>query len=399
MTEPLLAFAAALRRAGLTISPAELADAAAALRYLGADDRETTHAALRACLLRSAEQAPAFDRVFDAFFAARWPAGESDEQRKKRGRGARGPGGKPQRQTQPPRQPNGHGPAREPRPDEAEPKRPADATRAAAAQREQATARAIAASTQAAGARVGARPLWQRPDPVDAAALAREAERLGRLLRTRLGRRWRRARAGRVDLRATVARAGRTGGLPWRLVRRRPRVSEPRLVLLCDVSGSVRRASELLLRLTHALGSRLVGPHAFVFVDRPVEAAHLFTAADVGDALDRLGDLRGLDLQALSDFGHTFIQLLAEHGPLFGPRTTLVVLGDARTNRFDPAVWAVEELAARCARIVWLNPERRGRWYTGDSALAAYEPHLTHLLPAETLDELAAGLDLALRGG
>lgn len=372
-------------------------DAAAAVRAAGIDDRDRFRLALRACLSKSPQHCTAFDRLFDAFFSVPWPGeGRGSAKRQAGQRPGQRPAGRGQRAGQTPAAQGK--PAAEPKPSEADRPSPTAAALEPVdeAQRQQAVARSAAELREAEGRRLGRRPLWQRPDPVDEAALAREAERLGRLLRTRYSRRWRHAEHGRVDLRATVARAARTGGVPWRLVRRRRRIARPRLLLLCDVSGSVRRSSELLLRMVHQLGRISDRPAGFVFVDRPVDATPLFRCADFDDALAALDDLAGLDRQALSDFGHVFAKLLSDHADLLGPRTCLVVLGDARCNRFDPGVWALEDIARRCARVVWLNPERAGRWYTADSALRAYSPAIDHLLPAETLEDLAAGLEVAL---
>jgi hypothetical protein len=398
LTDHLVGFGRALRQAGLPVSTAEVLAAATAARAAGIADRETFRLALRACLVKDPQHLTPFDRLFAAWFHVPWPA--TGERRRQPGgkpasrqpthRGAPTPGAGPPRAT----------PGRQSKP--AEPQdRPADRPRPSPAdferpehERRQEVARARAALEQSRQSQPGRRPLWRRATSEEQCGLEREADRLGRLLRTRLGRRLRRAPHGRPDLRATVARAARTGGAPLAILRRRRRLARPRLLVLCDVSGSVIAAAGLLLRLLRTVARRFDQTTVFVFVDRPIEASPLLRAADPLPALERL---EGLDLQASSDFGHVFVKLLADHPALLTRRTSLLVLGDARCNQFDPQVWALDEIARRVAHIVWLNPDRRGRWFTGDCRLAAYQPYLTHLLPAETLEDLAAGLALLAR--
>ncbi|MCC7493897.1 MAG: VWA domain-containing protein [Fimbriimonadaceae bacterium] len=397
MVERLSGFARALRAAGLGVSPAEVQDAARALAAVEVAERTVVRDVLAACLVKSAEHRPAFERLFESWFLVPWPPGEvgtrkrrsrqrPTEQGQQRGRG-RG------QSVVPPEQPQETGQA--PQPGE----QPRDGRQQSSLARQQGELQAQAqaarerhALQQQRAAGLAQRPLWRRCPADEATALDRECERLGRLLVTRHGRRTRRDARGHVDLRSTIARAARTYGVPWPLLRRRRRVSQTRLLVLCDVSGSVIRAARFLLRLLHTTGRLFDRTTGFVFVDRPVPAASLFRQADFDQALADLERLPGLDLHALSDFGHLAVRLLDQHAPLLTATTTLLVLGDARCNRFDPQVWAWEQLAARVAQIVWLNPERRDRWYTADSRLRELEPHLTHLLPATTLADLAAAI-------
>lgn len=398
MTGHLTRFAQSLRAAGLPVSTADVLDAARAVAAAGLVERETFRLALRACLVKSALHHTPFDRLFDSFFHVDWPAGKREKSRQ------RGGGGQPVNRRQANAQTPGSGP---PRDAPHTPGAPSHAERPAAAPRQTgeletaraqlrdvaergelvrrtALARARSELSERERGRPGRVKLDRRWSADELLRLEREAERLGRLLALRLGRRWRRTPHGRVDPRATIAASARTLGVPLRPVRHQPRVSKSRLLVLCDVSGSVIRSARLLLAMLNACGRLFDGGHSFVFVDRPVAAPLR------GLELERLP---GLDLQASSDFGHVFYKLLTEHAELLTPRTAVLVLGDARCNRFDPQAWAFEELARRVGRVVWLNPERRERWYTGDSRLRDYEPHVHALLAAESLDELAAGIE------
>lgn len=385
----LTGFGRALRDAGAGPSPAELADAAAALRVIDLTDRDTVRLALRACLAKDDERQATFDRLFDAWFSFPWPAGEAGKPKKQKRNKPAGGGDRP-RQGVPGRGEAPHGEGRGQEQEESGRAR-GQVREEAQRRRVQAQARARQSLRERRQRQPSRTALRQRPSPAELAGLEREVARLGRLMRTEFSRRWRRARRDRLDLRATIAAASRTGGVPLRLVRRSRRIGKQRVVVLCDVSGSTSRTAGFLLALLAELHRSFDRVDPFVFVDRPISAVSLL---DGDDLAWRLEHLPGLDLQAYSDFGNTFIRLLADEPQLLHQRATLLVLGDARCNRFDPQAWALAEIAGRVKQVVWLNPERRDRWYTHDSRLRDFEPYLTRLLPAETLADLAAGLRL-----
>jgi uncharacterized protein with von Willebrand factor type A (vWA) domain len=110
-----------------------------------------------------------------------------------------------------------------------------------------------------------------------------------------------------------------------------------------------------------------------------------------------VGSLRGLNLDAPSDYGRAFHALSRSGLRPGGATTALVVLGDGRTNRFDPQAWAFEEIASRCGAVIWLVPEPVERWGTGDSALASYLAHADVAVEARDLRGLARGVSELLR--
>ena len=112
---------------------------------------------------------------------------------------------------------------------------------------------------------------------------------------------------------------------------------------------------------------------------------------------DVLEGVRGINLEAPSDYGRALHALLAARIRPRGRHTVLLVLGDGRTNRFDPLPWALEELARGCRAVVWLVPEPAARWGTHDSALPSYAPSVSVLVEATDLDGLASGVAMLAR--
>ncbi|MEU3522418.1 VWA domain-containing protein [Streptomyces sp. NPDC038707] len=229
-------------------------------------------------------------------------------------------------------------------------------------------------------ARRGVRPAADRVDFLYAgrdqlAELRRTVQPLARKLATRLAARRRRAARGTIDLRRTLRSSLSTGGVPMRPVLRRRRPVRPELVLLCDVSGSVSGFSDFTMLLVQALHEEFAKVRVFAFVNRLDEVTGLLDRgrADpdgLGARIRAEATLTGW--HGSSDYGMALGEFAERYGGAVGPRTTVFVLGDARTNMSDPNLPAVRDIARRARRVHWLNPEPRDRWGTGDSAAPAY---------------------------
>ncbi|MER7185084.1 VWA domain-containing protein [Streptomyces hyaluromycini] len=205
--------------------------------------------------------------------------------------------------------------------------------------------------------------------------LRRTVQPLARKLATRLAARRRRAARGTIDLRRTLRGSLSTGGVPMRPVLRRRRPVRPELVLLCDVSGSVSGFSDFTMLLVQALHDQFSKIRVFAFVNRIDEVTGLLEhgRADpegLGARIRAEATLTGW--HGSSDYGHALGEFAERYGAAVGPRTTVFVLGDARTNNLDPNLAAVRRIAGQARRVYWLNPEPLSLWGTGDSAAPDY---------------------------
>ncbi len=206
---------------------------------------------------------------------------------------------------------------------------------------------------------------------------------LERRFRIRLGRRLRMARQGRIDFRRTIRAGVQRGGVlaELRFRARRPRHVD--LLILADISGSVRYAAELMLELVAGARNCFRRVASFVYIDRLAEAGfeqgHLVTSPP-------------LDLYARSDFGRVLAELWERRTELLNRQTLMVILGDARNNRRPPRTDLLREITRICRGVVWLNPEDPARWGTGDSAINQYRPAVTALYAAGNLRELERAL-------
>jgi uncharacterized protein with von Willebrand factor type A (vWA) domain len=146
-------------------------------------------------------------------------------------------------------------------------------------------------------------------------------------------------------------------------------------VLLCDVSGSVSGFSDFTMLLVQALHDQFSKVRVFAFVNRIDEVTGLLARgpADPGGLGARIrAEARLTGYHNSSDYGVSLGEFAERYGAAVGPRTTVFVLGDARTNMADPNLAALRRIAGQARRLHWLNPEPRSLWGTGDSAAPEY---------------------------
>jgi uncharacterized protein with von Willebrand factor type A (vWA) domain len=210
----------------------------------------------------------------------------------------------------------------------------------------------------------------------------------------------RRALRGRIDPHRTLRRALRTGGVPFTPVRRRRRRDRPRLVLLCDVSDSVRAAAAFLLEFTYVAQELFSRARSFVFVSDLGETTQLFAREPVRVAIARAWGGQVVRSGDNSNYGRVLRAFEARHLRELDRRTTVVILGDGRTNYHDAAAEVLDRIRERSRALVWLCPEPRGQWSQGDSAMAAYAPRCTAVYEVRCAADLeVAARTLVARGG
>ncbi|MFE1342727.1 VWA domain-containing protein [Streptomyces sp. NPDC058733] len=429
---------AALRAHGVRIGTGESVDAASAVAALGLADRELLREGLAATLLHTAGQRPVFDPVFDLYFPRAVGGGGEEKAGRQELRerltaalaagdrallgrlaaeavdalgGYGGPSGsegfssyqtlerlRPQTLLAPVRdrvRAQGGGGGFADRLLEDEIRGRIDGFRAMVAA--EARRRVAERRGREEIARRAVAPTVDRVDFLYAgreqlAELRRTVQPLARKLATRLAARRRRAARGTVDLRRTLRGSLSTGGVPMRPVLRRRRPARPELVLLCDVSGSVSGFSDFTMLLVQALHDQFSKVRVFAFVNRVDEVTGLLVrgTADpegLGGRIRAEATLTGW--HGSSDYGVALGEFVQRYGGAVGPRTTVFVLGDARTNLSDPNLPALREIAGQARRVYWLNPEPRAQWGTGDSAAPAYA-EVVEMHECRTVRQLSA---------
>ena len=195
---------------------------------------------------------------------------------------------------------------------------------------------------------------------------------LSRKLATRLAARRRRAQRGRIDVRRTLRRSMSTGGVPMKPAFAKPHPARPELVLLCDVSGSVAGFSGFTMLLVQALSDQFSKVRVFAFVNAMDEVTDIVkdTSGDLGPRIAQ--EARITKWHTSSDYGEAFGDFAELFLDAVGPRTSVLILGDARNNNQDPNLGALHAIGRHTRRIFWLNPEHSMRWGLGDSLAPVY---------------------------
>lgn len=210
---------------------------------------------------------------------------------------------------------------------------------------------------------------------VQLAELRRAVHPLSRKLATRLAAQRRRHNRGQIDVRRTLRRSLSTGGVPLRPAYRVRRPARPEIVLICDISGSVSGFANFTMLLVQALRDQFSKVRVFAFIETTDEITHLVTtgAADPEHLGARiLNEAQLTVFDGHSDYGRALGTFADRYAEAVGPRTSVLILGDARTNGSDPNLAALRRIVAPARHAYWLNPERAALWSTGDSVAKLY---------------------------
>ena len=409
MDSAITGFVRALRAAGAAVSTVETLDAARAVALLGWNDRSVLRVAFGLVLAKSEDDKVLHDRVFDTYFAlpaATLPVDHTEQ----------------------------FAPATEPAPAAADSDDLAEQFELERAART-AGVDGIRWSTQVAYftaemmkamGREGD-PDWQRKAravvrrrfdlygapateafmtelvvqrpvgrlaPADYERLKAAVARLARRLAQRHARRRRIRLAGRLDLRATLRANAGHDHLPFLLRWRHRRRDKPRIVAVCDVSGSVAAHVRFLLLFLYALNGTVLDLRSFAFSNRLADVAEPMQSLPFDDAMMQiLQEVGG----GSTDYGQAWADLHHEHLSCIDRRTTLLVFGDGRSNDSNPRLDLFADLAERAARVIWLCPERPGNWGSGDSCMLEYRPWCSAALHCTSVADFERVIDDVLQ--
>ncbi len=221
-------------------------------------------------------------------------------------------------------------------------------------------------------------------------ALQRAIGPLARALAARLAMRRRRHHRGQLDFRSTVRHSLAYGGVPADPRFRRPHPSKPEIMVIADISGSVASFARFTLQLVHALASQFSRVRSFVFIDGIDEVTSFFEGnVDLGDAVKRINteaDVVWVD--GHSDYGHAFEVFHQRWANEVTPKTSVIVLGDARNNYHATQAWVLAELRKTARHLYWIDPEPAAYWNTGDSVIGEYAKHCDGVYECRNLRQL-----------
>ncbi len=217
--------------------------------------------------------------------------------------------------------------------------------------------------------------------------------KVARRLAEKHARRRRRHATGELDVRRTLRANAGMGGVPFQLHWKQRRRDRPSIVAICDVSGSVARSVRFLLLLLHSLHDVIPQLRSFCFSGRLYEVTDRL---DLGAFEAAMGAIVNDIGMSPTDYGQALSDLVTRYPNVIDRRTTVILLGDGRSNHGDPRLDLFSDITARARRTVWLTPEGPALWGTGDSELLRYRPHCTTMAHVQSLSDLERALDRVL---
>ncbi len=259
---------------------------------------------------------------------------------------------------------------------------------------------------QFAGQRIAENMSEQRPDqgvdelldrPFNALSdsdmdkLRKEVHRLANRLRSRIALRQKRAKTGQLDAKATIRSNLKNGGVPIEIKHRDHRL-KPKLVVICDISTSMRPCSELMLSLVHALQDVITKTNAFAFIDHLEYISPDFVGRQANEAIREVL-VRMPPGHYSTDLGYSLTNFQRDYMDMIDSRTTVIMVGDGRNNYNNPHLDVFKTIARRSRRTIWINTEPPMLWGSGDSDMMKYAPLCDNVVIAATLGELTDAVD------
>ena len=218
--------------------------------------------------------------------------------------------------------------------------------------------------------------------------------KMAKRLSTQYSKKKKRENRGQLDFRKTLRRNAAYDGVLFETFWKSKFVDKPRLMVMCDISGSVQAYARFLLLFVYSLNDVMTRIDSYVFTGNLIKVNDIFDEFPVEQAIDIIMDKFGM---GGSDYGTTLLDLEDQCMDDIDNKTTVLILGDARNNFLEPRSEVMQLLHQRAKRVIWLNPEPENFWKTGDSVMYKYRPYCHLASTCNTLEHLERMLDNLLK--
>ena len=231
-------------------------------------------------------------------------------------------------------------------------------------------------------------------DDDDIAMMQSLVRKMAKRLANRYSRQQKKAKKGKLDIRRTMRKSLGYGGIPFDIIWKTTKVDRPKIVVLCDVSKSVATAAQFLLLFLYSLNEVVDHIWSYAFSGRLVSVDEVLDNEDVEKAMFTI--LRRIGFQQ-TDYGKALEDFCDLHLDQLDRRTTVIILGDGRTNYANPRLDLMHTIQERSRAVIWLNPEPETYWPTGDSQMIRYARFCHVAKTCNTLNGLERIIEDVLR--
>ena len=208
---------------------------------------------------------------------------------------------------------------------------------------------------------------------------------IAKKLAEKYGRNRKKKNRGQLDTRKTIRKNMAWESIPFITVWKQKKIDKPKVMVLCDVSGSVAAMAQFLLLFLYTLNEALSNIRSFAFAGNLIEVSDILEKKPIEQAITQIMMTVGF---GSSNYGNALLDFEEGFFSAVDSKTTVIILGDARGNYNDPRADIVQRLSERAKRLIWLNPEYRSSWGTGDSDMFRYGPYCHILTVCNTIRHL-----------
>lgn len=231
-------------------------------------------------------------------------------------------------------------------------------------------------------------------DPVDYQMMQALVRKMAKRLAAKYSRRRRTAQRGHLDVRRTLRRSMAYDGVPFDITWKVKKIDKPSIVAICDVSKSVAAAAQFLLTFLYSLNEVVERMDAFAFSGRLISVNDILDDHGVDQAILKV--LQQIGFQQ-TDYGMALQDFCDEHLDRLDRRTTVIFLGDGRSNFANPRLDLMRQIHDRSRAVIWLNPEPESYWAQGDSVMHRYARFCHVAKQCGTLEQLERIIEDVLR--
>lgn len=213
-------------------------------------------------------------------------------------------------------------------------------------------------------------------------------DQLVRKLKDVASRRYSAKNRGVLDVKKTLRNSAKFQGVPIEIKYKNKALRKGRIITLCDISSSVWAASRFMLNILYALQDCFSKVRSFIFISKLAEVTEFFEKFEINEAIQKTLTEADIEYNVPTDYGETFRDFKKDYLHDLNTKTTVIIIGDGRSNYMNPQAEILGEMRDKCKRIIWLNPEPMHVWHTGDSEMFTYKSYCHEVRPCQNLNQL-----------